>query len=131
MRERTIRIALNLQQRGFKTGQVFTIMGQNTTNMAPTLFAAYCMGCPVNTLAMSYVKEDIVHMLNITKPSLVLCDVQAYDRMVESLKECAIDVPIITIDGKVGSGEQVDDLLVANGLESTFRCFLIIYLSLD
>lgn len=79
------------------------------------------MGCPVNALAVAFVKEEISHMLNITKPSVIFCDVEVYDKLVESLQEVGIDVKIITMNGRIASCEHVDDLLVETGFESTFR----------
>lgn len=79
------------------------------------------MGCPVNALSTTFVAFEIVHMLKITKPSLVFCDVQEYEKMVECLAECGNEAAIITINGKIESCEHIEDLLVATGLESTFQ----------
>lgn len=121
IRERTIRAALNLQKRGYKPRQVFGVVARNSHNLAPIVFAAYCMGCPVNALAVAFAKEEIVHMLNITKPCVIFCDVDVYDKLVESLRESGIDAKIITMNGRIVSCEHVDDLLVETGLEATFR----------
>lgn len=121
IRERTIRTALNLQKRGYEAGQVFGIMAKNSHNVAPVIFAAYCLGCPYNSLATSFVKEEMKHMLNITKPSLIFCDVEAYEKMVESLAECEIEAKIITMNGKIDGCEQIEELFVETGLESMFR----------
>lgn len=60
-------------------------------------------------------------MLNISKPCLIFCDVEAYDKIVACLEECGIEAKIITMNGKVDGCEQVDDLFVETGLESTFK----------
>lgn len=121
MRERTIRAAVNLQMRGYKPGQVIGVSAKNSHNLAPVVFAAYCLGCPVNALATSFVKTEVVHMFTITKPSVVFCDVEEHEKMVESLQGCGIEAKIITMNGKIDGCEQVEDLLVETGLESTFR----------
>lgn len=85
------------------------------------MFAAYCLGCPYNALALSFAKDEVKHMLGITKPCLVFCDVEVYDKMVECLAECELDAKIITMNGKITTGDHVDELFVETGLESTFR----------
>lgn len=121
IRMRTIRVALNLRQRGYKAGQVFGIIASRSHNLAPIIYASFCLGCPYNTLAVSFAKEEIKHMLNITKPRLVFCDVEAYDKLAESLEECHLEAKIITMNGKIGGCEQIEDLLAETVLESTFR----------
>lgn len=120
MREKTVRAALNLQARGYKEGNVFTIIARNSENVTPVTIASFCIGCPINPLNISYGKAEIKHMLNITKPSLVLCDADVYDKVDECLKELENDAKIITFNGKVGDAEQIEDLLVETGAESTF-----------
>lgn len=120
IRQRTIRAALNLLNRGYKANQVFTIVARNSENLAPIVFAALCIGCPINVMDTSFGKNEIKHMLSITKPSLVFCDADVHDKMKECLKEIGNGSKIITFDGKVGSSEQVDDLLVKAEAESTF-----------
>lgn len=120
IRERTIRAALNLQARGFKPGQVFGIIAKNSHNVAPIVFASFCIGCPISVLDTSFGRHEIKHMFSITKPSLVFCDDEVYDNLTESLKEIGIKAKIILMDGERGSEEKVDDLLQSTGLESTF-----------
>lgn len=107
-------------ERGYKAKQVFTIVARNSENLAPVVFAAFCIGCPINVLDTSFGKNEIKHMLGITKPSLVFCDADVHDKMKECLKELDNDAKIITFDGKVGSADQVDDLLKEAEAESTF-----------
>lgn len=121
MRELTIRASLNLQKRGYKPGDVLGVIATNTDYLAPIVGASYCTGCPINALATSFVKDEIKHMFGITKPSVVFCDVEVYDRLIESLAECGVQAKIITMNGKIYGCEEVEDLFVETGLESTFR----------
>lgn len=78
------------------------------------------MGCPINALDTSFAKNEIKHLLSITKPSLVFCDVDVHNKLVECLRDLGNVANIITLNGKVDSSEQVEDLLVPTGSESTF-----------
>lgn len=120
LREQTIRAALNLRLRGYTEGQVFTVMAKNSEHLASIVIAAFCIGCPISPLATSFGKNEIIHMLNITKPSLIFCDVDCHDRLVESLQAVGNPAKIITFNGKVGESEHVEDLFVATGTESSF-----------
>lgn len=120
IRTRTIRAAVSLQKRGYKPKQVFGIIASNSSNLAPIVFASFCIGCPINVLDTSFGKHEITHMLNITKPCLVFCDVDVYDKLVDSLTEVEIRADIITMNGRLKSREYVEDLFVETGLESTF-----------
>lgn len=121
IRARTIRIAINLQKRDYKARQVFTIIARNTENLVSVVFAAFCLGCPINPLDTSFGHNEIKHMLSITKPSLIFCDVDVHEKVVQSLQSLGSEAKIITMNGKVDSYEQVEDLLVATGEESIFR----------
>lgn len=95
-------------------------MAKNSEHLASIVIAAFCIGCPISPLATSFGKNEIIHMLNITKPSLIFCDVDCHDRLVDSLQAVGNPAKIITFNGKVGESEQVEDLFVATGTESSF-----------
>lgn len=120
LRERTISASLNLKARGYGEKHVFTIVAKNSEHLAPIVYASFCIGCPINPLATSFGKNEIKHMLNITKPSLVFCDAESHDKVLQCLQEVANDAKIITFNGKVGDSEQVEDLFVKTGAEFTF-----------
>lgn len=95
-------------------------MARNSENLAPLVLAAFCLGCPANAFDTSLGKNEIKHMLNIVRPSLVFCDVDVHDLLVECLGELRISAKVITLGGKVGSSEQVEDLLVESEFESSY-----------
>lgn len=100
---------------------MFGIMAKRSHNIVPIMFAAYCLGCPYNALSPSYEKLEVRHMLSITRPSVVFCDVDKYEQMVACLADSGVEAKIITMDGKVDECEQVEDLFVETGSESTFE----------
>lgn len=50
IRIRTIRIAENLRERGYKSGDILAICARNSENVAPVFYAALLLGTPINTL---------------------------------------------------------------------------------
>lgn len=96
-------------------------MARNSQHLAPVVLAAFCMGCPINAMDTSLGKREAKHMLNIVKPSVMFCDVDAHDMLKECLKELEIDAAIFTFDGTIGSSECVESLFVESESESTFK----------
>lgn len=115
MRTRSIRIAQNLDARAYQKGQVFGVIAANSQNLAPVVFASFYLGCPINTMDPLFGKNEITHMLNTTKPSLMFCDVQIYELLRECLRELGNDAAIFTFGGQVGDSEPVENLFVECG----------------
>lgn len=120
IRERTIRAAVNFQKRGYKEKEVFTIIARNSEHLAPIVFAAFCIGCPINPLDTSFGENEIKHMLSVTKPSLILCDADVHEKVAGCLYDLSSNAKIITFNGKVRGSEQVEDLIKETGAESSF-----------
>lgn len=120
IRLKTIRAAQNLQQRGYKEKQVFGFMAKNSQHLSQIVFASFCLGCPINPLDTSLGKTEVMHMLNITKPSLMFCDTDVYDLVNECLKELGNNAKVITLNGKKGNCEQAEDLFVETKKENLF-----------
>lgn len=120
IRERTIRAALNLRKRGYQAGQIFTIIAKHSEHLAPIVLAAFCIGCPINVLDTTFQKNEIKHMMSITSPSLVLCDADIHDEAAECLQELGNEAKVITFNGKAGTAEQVEDLLLETEGEALF-----------
>lgn len=120
IRIKTIRAAQNLQQRGYKPKQVFGLMAKNSQHVAPIVFASISIGCPVNSLDSTFGKTELIHMLSITKPALMFCDVEAYDLLNECLTELQNDAKIFTFGGSKDEAEPVEHLFSKTCNEDDF-----------
>lgn len=74
----------NLQNLGFKKGQLIFFFTSNTDQIVPLLFAALCLGCPITSIPTCCTKKESEYFLKITNPMFVVCDVE-YRSM---LREC-------------------------------------------
>lgn len=117
---KTVRAAQNLQSLGYKPKQVFVIMAKNSRHVAPIAIASIAIGCPVNAFDTSFGSAEIIHMLNITKPVLVLCDTECYDLMKKCLLELGNKAKIFTFEGIEGGSEPVDNLFRETFKEKEF-----------
>lgn len=118
---KTIRAALKLQELGFKRDDVLAVAAKNNHDVAPIVFAAFCLGCPVHALGITFNKSEMVHMLGMTKPKGVFCEVENFDVVEASLRELENSSTIFTFDRKVSGSKCVDSLFAANVSESSYQ----------
>lgn len=117
---KTIRAAQNLRARGYERKQVFGIVARNSQNVAPIVFASLAIGCPLNPLDTSFGKIEIIHMLSVTKPVLVFCDIECYELLTECLMELQSEAKIFTFGSSRGQSEPVESLFQETGNEHQF-----------
>lgn len=120
IRTKSIRAAENLRSRGYRKGQVVGFIATNTHHVAPVVFASLYLGCPVNTMDPSFAKNEIKHMLTITTPSVMFCDVKIYDLVKGCLTELGNDAQIFTFSGQSGDSEPVENLFEGIGNVNDF-----------
>ncbi|XP_055297301.1 uncharacterized protein LOC129565940 [Sitodiplosis mosellana] len=120
IRIKTVRAAKNLQKRGYEPRQVFGLMAKNSHHVAPIVFASISIGCPVNTLDPSFGKTELIHMLEMTKPTLMFCDVECHDLVRECFTELGNDAKIFTFGGSKDETEPVENLFSETHNEDDF-----------
>lgn len=76
------------------------------------VFASIAIGCPINSLDPSFTKSQLMHMLKMTKPKLIFCDVICYDLVKECLSEMEVDFQfdILSFGGSKDGSEPVENL---------------------
>lgn len=117
---KTVRAAQNLQTRGIQSRQPFSFMVNHTDDLVPIVLASMCLACPVNALHPLLSTLEIVRILDKTKPSVIFCDINEYNRIDEAVKEANLIVKIFTFDGHVDGHESVDSLFTETGIEQYF-----------
>lgn len=120
MRMETIRVAQNLEKRGFKSHQVFGFMAGNSEHLVSAFLASICLACPVVPLHPMLSRDEIIHVLLKTKPTVVFCDVSAFVEMNKALKELNRGVKVFTFGGQIRGIEPIENLLIATGNETDF-----------
>lgn len=117
---KTIRAAQNLQALGFVRDQVFGILARNSHDLAPIVFASIAIGCPVQTLDPSFGRTELVHILKLTEPVLMFCDIDCYELLNQCLIELGIAAKLYTIGGTKGRSELVESLFKVTHKEDQF-----------
>ena len=120
MQKRMVQIAKKLDEMGFKKGDIVGVNATNSEYLAPTVFACFALGLPMNILASSFDKSDIVHMYSKTRPKLVFCDSNIFDVVNESLKEIGANSVMVTFCERVAGELFLEDFLVETGNEDDY-----------
>lgn len=84
----------------------------NTADIPPIVFAAFCLGCPVMALYADGTKRELLHLFNLSKPKFVFCDKENYGTVKESIAGLNYEPKLFTF------GVQPDD---SRSIESLFR----------
>lgn len=86
------------------------------------VFGSIACGFPINTLDPSFGKTQLMHLLRITKPVLMFCDIECLDLVKECLKELENDFQfeILTVGGSQDWLEPVESLFAKTGHEDEF-----------
>lgn len=120
MRLRTMKIASHLMIAGYKQNDVVGVMATNSENLAPTVFACFALGLPINTLAPVMIESDIIHMFSKTKPAMVLCDASLVQTVRKAADKLTARPTIYTLMSKVDGYQFIDDILKVDFDESEF-----------
>lgn len=115
----TIRAAQNLQARGYGSKQVVGIVARDVPHLIPIVFASLCLGHPMNIMNMTF-KADMIRMLQISEPSLIFCEIERMDLLVECLNELKMKAKIFTFNGTKGDSEPVESLFAKTGNEDAY-----------
>lgn len=121
MRLETVRIAQNLQKRGFNSHLAFGFMTDNSVHLASVLLASICIACPIVPLHTMLSKSEIIRILEKTKPTAIFCDAFVYNELNEALKSLKWDIKIFTMEGRIGGVDPIENLLIETGNENNFR----------
>lgn len=116
----TIRVAQNLLKRGYQPRQVFCLMANNTDHLVSIVLAAFCLVCPIATMNTLLSKEEIVRVLEKTKPTVIFCDDSAYNQLNAALKELKLNAKVFILGQPIDDLETVERLLIETGIENNF-----------
>lgn len=95
-------------------------MAKNVALLPPIMFASLCLGCPINALHTNVEKSDVIHMFEMTEPSIIFCGIEVYDLVSECLADLHNKAKVFTFNGTKGDSEAVERLFEETGIEEDF-----------
>ncbi|KAH8310537.1 hypothetical protein KR044_001828, partial [Drosophila immigrans] len=109
-------VGVYLRQQGcIKETDIVAILSRNTTHVVSLVFGCMFNGTPFHAIHPDVIEPTICHMFNITKPRIIFCSAQDYDKLrnvadkMNSLNE-KLNMNIIIIDGDVEGVPNIQDL---------------------
>jgi len=97
---------------------VVGIIARNTTHMSAVAYACFFNGIAFHSLNISYEQSTIEKLFKITKPRLIFCDGDEYEKVRAATAQ--LNVKIITMRNHPLDSIRIDEIL-ATPIEENFR----------
>lgn len=120
LHSKAVRAAQNIKKLNLMKGDVVAVIAKNNHDLIPILVALLSLNYPINTLNPTFTEEVFMHMLDITKPKLIFCEVESYETVRRYLRQLKNEAKIYTFCGRIGDAFAVDDLFCETGEETEF-----------
>lgn len=121
LRLRSIRVAQSLLKNDhIQPRQTIGFLAKNCDDLLSTFFAAIYLACPILPFHPSLSTDEIVRILNKTKPKVLFCDPAAFDNCEEIIKKITWKMKVFTFDEDLDGMGPVSNLLLETGDESDF-----------
>lgn len=109
---KTVRAAKNLQNRGYGPRQVFGFMTKNLDDVAPLVFASFCLNCPINPIHPSSGRKEIMDVFEVTRPVVIFCETEYSYVLKDVLNELRITAKIFTLNAQTDDLESIANLFL-------------------
>lgn len=121
LHKKTVCAAQNLQTLGYQPKRVIATIARNSHHVAPIAIASIAIGCQLISLHSSFKRTELIHMLKLTEPILMFCDIDSYELVKECFEELRHTAKIYTFGGTIGDSEPVENLFEETHNEHEFR----------
>ncbi|BFF90045.1 luciferin 4-monooxygenase-like [Drosophila madeirensis] len=115
-----MRVASYMRRLGLKQTDIVGLIARNTTHLVAVAYACFFNGMPFHSLNISYDQETIEKLFSITRPRLIFCDGDEYERVVAATETLKLDATIITMRNHPLSSLRIQDILTTP-IEENFQ----------
>ncbi|XP_034663551.1 luciferin 4-monooxygenase-like [Drosophila subobscura] len=120
VRLNAMRVASYMRRLGLKQTDIVGLIARNTTHLVAVAYACFFNGMPFHSLNISYEQETIEKLFSITRPRLIFCDGDEYERVVAATETLKLDATIITMRNHPLSSLRIQDILTTP-IEENFQ----------
>lgn len=113
-----MRVASYMRSLGLLQSDVVGLIGRNTTHMSAVAYACFFNGIAFHSLNISYERSTIEKLFDITKPRLIFCDGDEFEKVRAATAH--LDVKIITMRHHPSDSISINDIL-ATPIEENFQ----------
>ncbi|XP_045457529.1 uncharacterized protein LOC123667733 [Melitaea cinxia] len=115
--------AISLTRMGIKRGDTIAVCTESRQEYFGTFIGIVCTGATFTPISMAYIKDEMKHVLNISKPKMIVCSTLAYKTHSETLKSLPFIEKFVLYGNKVPNILAYDELL-KTGVKCTGDNFL-------
>ncbi|XP_037936533.1 4-coumarate--CoA ligase-like 7 [Teleopsis dalmanni] len=123
----TIRVAQHFQKLQVQQCDVIGICASNSDFVGPLFFGAMLCGLTVNTLDPSFDKDGIKHIFSITKPKMMFCDGEIFQKVKAAFDESGLKATIYTLTDHIEGVSEITEFLQNTGTEHTYKPEPLLY----
>ncbi|XP_017144960.2 luciferin 4-monooxygenase-like [Drosophila miranda] len=124
VRFNAMRVATYMRGLGLKQCDIVGLIARNTTHLVAVAYACFFNGMPFHSMNISYEQDTIEKLLSITRPRLIFCDGDEYERVLAATEHIKLDTTIITMRNHPSGSLRIQDIL-ATPIEDNFQPALL------
>ncbi|KAM8705400.1 hypothetical protein ACLKA7_009805 [Drosophila subpalustris] len=118
--QNAVKVSIYLRQQGFnEESHIVGILATNTTHLAALAYGCMFNGTPFHAINPNVEEQIICNLFGITKPRIICCDVQDYDKMSNIAR--TLGSKILTINGSITGVTSILDILRTTKLEENYK----------
>ncbi|EDW39075.1 GL13596 [Drosophila persimilis] len=110
IRFNAMRVASYMRGLGLKKTDIVGLVARNTTHLVAVAYDCFFNGIPFHSLNIAYEQSTIEKLFNITRPRLIFCDGDEYERVLAATEN--LGTRIITMRYHLfGKSSRIQDIL--------------------
>lgn len=113
-----MRVASYMRSLGIRQSDIVGIVARNTTHISAVAYGCFFNGIPFHALNINYEEEVIEKLFALSKPRLVFCDGDEYEKINAATTD--LDITIVTMRNHPGESVTIDEVL-ATPVEEGFE----------
>ncbi|XP_017140312.1 luciferin 4-monooxygenase-like [Drosophila miranda] len=97
VRFNAMRVASYMRGLGLKQTDIVGLIARNTTHLVAVAYGCFFNGMPFHSLNIAYEQDTIEKLFSISRPRLIFCDGDEYQRVLAATENLKLDTTIITM----------------------------------
>ncbi|EDW74649.1 uncharacterized protein Dwil_GK15796 [Drosophila willistoni] len=115
----SVRIAQHLRKRFIGRDDVIGLISRTNTYQTAVACACFYNTTPFHAISSHFNTDTLQHILSITKPKVIFCEVGDYERIKDA--SSSWERELVTLDGKIQDVVYVEELLEPTKTEMFFQ----------
>ncbi|KAH9634720.1 hypothetical protein HF086_015593 [Spodoptera exigua] len=115
--QQSMNFAISLTRMGVKKGDTIGLISENRFEFWGATIGAACAGAVVSPISVGYVKGELIHVLNISKPKYIICSPSLYRTHAKTIAAMKFVKKVILFgDGKQNGTLSYNDMVIESQL---------------